>query len=187
MDGLAPVGMTVDEFLRWHQTRPETEHYELCNGEVVAMAPELSRHAKVKAMVWATLRQGLKAAGLSCQAFPDGMTVRIDAYTAYEPDGLVHCGPKVADWVLEIPDPVVVVEVLSPTSRGRDTGIKLADYFRVPSIHHYLIVEAASPQVIHHRRRDDGRIDTRILTDGALSLDPPGVTVEIAGFYSFDD
>ncbi len=176
--------MTVDGFLRWQETRPETEHYELVNGEVVAMAPQTAAHAEVKARLWAALNRALTAASLPCRAYPDGMTVRIDENTAYEPDALVHCGPRVRADSLEIPDPVIVCEVLSPTTRGRDAGVKLADYFRLPSIGHYLIVEATLARVIHHRRRPDGVIETGVVTSGTLDLDPPGLRLEIADIYA---
>jgi Uma2 family endonuclease len=39
------------------------------------------------------------------------------------------------------PNPVIVVEVLSPSTRGIDTTVKLADYFRVSGLRHYVIVD----------------------------------------------
>lgn len=181
----AKPGMTVTDFLRWHATRPETEHYELVDGEPIAMAPELSAHNRVKCLVWQSLRAAIRADGLPCEAFGDGLTVRIDERTAYEPDAVVHCGAPVPADAQEIPAPLIVVEVLSPTTKGRDTGLKLADYFRVPSIAHYLIVEATRPRVIHHRRRSNDTIDTRIITEGPLLLDPPGLPLTVADFYAW--
>ena len=63
-------------------------------------------------------------------ALPDGMTVRIDDVTAYEPDALVYCGTKLPPSAVEVPNPVIVVEVLSPSTRHIDLSAKLADYFR---------------------------------------------------------
>ena len=65
------------------------------DGEVVAMAPERAGHARLKAEDLACAREGDQAAGaLPCEALPDGMTVRIDEHTAYEPDAQVHCGER---------------------------------------------------------------------------------------------
>ena len=50
--------------------------------------------------------------------------------------------------------PVVVVEVLSPSTQENDTGAKLADYFQVASIRHNLIVHPTKRTVIHHRRAE---------------------------------
>lgn len=59
------------------------------------------------------------------------MSVCIGETTVYEPDTLVRCGQPVADDTIEISDPIIVVEVVSPSSQSIDTGAKLADYFRL--------------------------------------------------------
>ena len=78
-----------------------------------------------------------------------------------------------------MPDPLIVVEVLSPSTRGYDTGAKLMGYFLVPSLRHYLIVDAGREVVLHHRRADAGAIETRIVGFGAIDLDPPGLSVTL--------
>jgi Uma2 family endonuclease len=84
-----------------------------------------------------------------------------------------------------VPDPLIVVEVLSPSTRGGDLTRELVAYFRVPSVQHYLIFWADRPHVVHHRRQDDGAgIETRVLTAGEIRLDPPGLTIMIDDVYS---
>jgi Uma2 family endonuclease len=175
--------MTADEFFAWAMRQPEGERYELVAGEVVAMAPERVSHTRIKHLVWRALSDALRARGLRCEALGDGASVRIDEITVYEPDTLVRCGEPADDAAIEIADPVVVVEVVSPSSRARDTGAKLDDYFRLPSVRHYLIVKSESRTVIHHVRKVDGGIETRIVTGGPLDLDPPGVSVTIESFF----
>jgi Uma2 family endonuclease len=82
-----------------------------------------------------------------------------------------------------VPSPLIVVEVLSPRTSARDVGAKLADYLRVPSIRHYLIARTDRPTIIHHRRGDGELIETRIITAGALRLDPPGITLDLNRIY----
>ena len=94
-----------------------------------------------------------------------------------EPDVLVRCGAPVDDQALEVTDPLIVVEVVSPSSQKRDTGSKLEDYFRIPSVRHYLIIKTENTAIIHHRRDETGVITTAIVRDGTLRLDPPGMTV----------
>ena len=175
--------MTVEQFLAWLEDGPEGARYELVAGEVVAMAPERAAHARLKARIWWVLDDQIVAQGLSCEALPDGMTIKIDEHTAYGPDAVLHCGAQHADDELLVPEPMVVVEVLSPTTTAHDAGAKLADYFRLPSVRHYLLLRTERPTVIHHRRGDDGSIATRIVTAGALALDPPGLTLELAQLY----
>jgi Uma2 family endonuclease len=81
-----PRPMTVDQFLSWALTQLDGPRYELVDGEVVAMAPERAVHARRTARIWRALTDAVDGAGLPCEALPDGMTVKIDEHTAYEPD-----------------------------------------------------------------------------------------------------
>jgi Uma2 family endonuclease len=147
------------------------------------MAPERAGHADVKYAVQTELKRAIGVAGLSCHMLPDGMTVRVDTHTAHEPDALVYCGPKVSADTTEIVNPVIVVEVLSPSTGHIDAAAKLAGYFRLPSVQHYLIVDPEKPPVIHHRREAGDTIMTRIVTSGTIELIPPGIKVDIANFF----
>ncbi len=102
------------------------------------------------------------------------MTVEIDDDTDYEPDALVNCGEPIPDDATAAPNPIIVVEVLSPSTERLDAGGKLADYFRVPSIQHYLLVRPLRREIIHHRRGVN-QIETLIISDGEVVLDPPGI------------
>ena len=111
------------------------------------------------------------------------MTVRIDEITAYEPDALVYCGGKISPSSIQVPNPLVVVEVLSPSTGRVDALSKLAGYFRVSSIEHYLIVDPDKPMVIHHARQGDESIRTRIVREGLITLEPPGLDFALADIY----
>ena len=173
--------MTVDEFLAWAET--QEGRYELHGGEVFSMAAERSAHAEMKFAVQVSLQAGIKKARLTCHMLPDGMTVRISNDTAHEPDALVYCGPKLPGAALEVPNPVIVVEVLSPSTRRIDASKKLPGYFSLPSVHHYLIVDPDGPPLIHHQRQADGTILTRLISDGGLRLDPPGLDMQVAELF----
>ncbi len=173
--------MTVDEFLVWAEGRPG--RYELNAGEIVAMSPQRARHARVKSRVHRALERALDRGSLSCEAFADGMTVRVDKDTVYEPDALVQCGSYIDEDAVEIADPVIVVEILSPSTRSIDSGEKLTGYFRVTSVRHYLVVDAVKRLIIHHRRGDGDLIETRIVAEGMLRLDPPGLDLDLAGLF----
>jgi Uma2 family endonuclease len=177
MSDPAPARMTSDEFIAWAMEQPVGCHYELVAGEVVAMAPEQSGHALAKTNVWRRLTEAVEASGLPCDVYPDGTAVQIDANTVYGPDVLVRCGGRVPDQTVRLDDPVIVVEVLSPSTQSKDSGAKLIDYFLLPSVHHYLIVRTRDRAIIHHARNPDDTILTRIIREGTLHLDPPGLTV----------
>jgi len=181
MTALPKHKMTVDEYLAWAQDQPG--RFELYAGAVYAMAPERAGHAKVKFAVQVALRAAIQRAGIDCHMLPDGMTVRVDAHTAHEPDALVYCGQELPDSAVEVPNPIIVIEVLSPSTRHIDASAKLAGYFRVDSVRHYLIVDPDQPLVIHHARGEADIVATRILREGKIVLNPPGIELSVADFY----
>jgi Uma2 family endonuclease len=177
------TGFTADEFIAW-AAQQAAGRFELADGVVVAMTPERVGHALAKVDAMLALRAAIAAQGLACEALPDGVSVRIDEATVYEPDVLVRCGPRAPRDATEANDPVVVVEIVSPSSRGVDTGVKLAGYFELPSLRHYLVVDTDNRVVVHHRRDEDGAIGVRIHHGGRLALDPPGIEIEIADIFA---
>ena len=169
--------MTVDEYLAWAEGRPG--RYELFAGHVYQMAPERAGHARVKYALQTALVAAIRRASLPCEMLPGGMTVRVDSHTAHEPDALVYCGPKLSASELEVPDPVIVAEALSPSTRHVDATAKLAGYFSRPSVRHYLIVDPDQRILFHHARGEQEVIATRIVRDGILMLDPPGLELAV--------
>jgi Uma2 family endonuclease len=182
MTALPKTRMTVDQYLAWARDVPG--RFELVDGEVYAMSPEAVGHAKAKYAVQTTLLNGIRSRKLPCHMLPDGMSVRVDQSTAFEPDALVYCGQELASSAVEVPAPIIVVEVFSPATGRFDGAVKLAGYFKLPSVVHYLIIDPGQPLVIHHARGDGGDILTRVVTEGAITLDPPGLTVALADIYS---
>jgi Uma2 family endonuclease len=181
MTVLTKPRMTVDEYLAWGQDRPG--RYELFRGEVFAMSPETVGHVEAKGAIYTALRAGVRERGLPCHVLTDGATIRVDKDTAYEPDALVYCGDKLAPTNLEVPNPVIVVEVLSPSTRRIDVSAKLAGYFRLPSVAHYLIVDLTQRIIVHHARGSGDTILTRIVTEGDIMLDPPGLELAVSDVF----
>lgn len=176
--------MTADEFIAWSMEHGNGGKYELVGGEVLAMAPERAGHWRVKTHVARALTDAIEHGGLACEVLGDRMAVEVSADTVYEPDAMVRCGPPVPDDAVRVLDPVVIVEVLSPSPRAQDSGAKLGDYFLLPTLRHYLLVDSVRRAVIHHARAaDGGEITTRIARDGAVRLDPPGIALDVAGLF----
>ncbi len=78
------------------------------------------------------------------------------------------------------------MEVLSPSTAARDQSVKLAGYFALPSVMHYLLLSPEQRMVVHHKRGQGDLIETRILREGALRLDPPGIEVEAKNLFPED-
>ena len=148
--------MTSDAFVAWAMQQPDGARCELVGGEVVRMASERVAHARTKLRIARLLQDGIQAGKLDCEVFGDGMSVEIDPTTIY-------------------------VEVVPPSTASIDAGAKLADYFRIPSVRHCLIVRTTDRAVIQHSRAENGSILTRIVRHGVVELDPPGIV--LAGLF----
>ncbi len=175
----APV--SIPEFLAWAEQ--QEGKFELLDGVIVAMAPERAGHVDARFAVATALKDAIGKAGVPCQAFVDGLGVQIDEWTSYIPDALVNCGERLPLDAMLAPEPVIVAEVLSPSSRSHDRLRKLFNYFRVPSIAHYLTVDLEFRRIGHHWRGPNGTIVTAIASGESLMLDPPGLRVSLGGLF----
>jgi Uma2 family endonuclease len=185
MTDLPKHKMTVDEFLAWaEELLPEDGKFELWDGEVVMRHgpgfEERSQHWEAKTAMVLALHDAIKRAGLPCFVAADGPMVRLSPRRMARPDVLVYCGPKVPRGVQEVANPLILVEVLSPSTKRRDHGVKREGYFTLPSLSHYLIIDPDRALLIHHKRAAGDIIETEIVTGPRLQLEPPGLDVDLA-------
>lgn len=180
--------MTAEEFMAWYETQPDGKRYELMGGHVYGRGEEMQggrlAHVRVKMRVTRALENQISLRKLQCEALVDGMAIRVDDYTIFEPDALVRCGPDLPEDTLVLTDVLIVVEVVSPSSQRIDALYKLRHYFRSPSIEHYLILIPAEKYAIHHRRHPNGKIDTHICSTGVMRFDPPGIELDINEIFA---
>jgi Uma2 family endonuclease len=184
--------MTVAAFLEWASRRPEEERWELIEGEPVptrgptpahAMAAETVIHARIKRRIDHALTAGLARGGHECEVFVSGPKVQVGDDTAFEPDVVVSC-VEVPEGLL-VPEPLIVVEVLSASTRDRDFTIKLAGYASLASVAHYLLVETRRRLVVHHHRAvGEPEFRTSIARGGILRLEPPGLDLDLDAIYA---
>jgi Uma2 family endonuclease len=182
MTALRKERMTSSEFLEW--AGDQSDRWELFDGVATAMSPERVIHGDTKYRAARAFDAAIAAAKVPCRFVLDSAAVRIDTKNAYQPDLLVYCGPAVAGDAVEIPNPVIVVEVLSPGNAMTDLRDKLQGYFVVPSVLDYLIIDPDKRLVIHHARGVNGVVATRIVRDGGLTLDPPRIALAVADFFA---
>lgn len=180
MNAILPTLLTVDEFLRWSLAQP-AGRFELERGRIVALHAENAGHARTKARIYSALVTSIERAAVQFYALPDGPLVRIADNRAYEPDALVAPLPEVPDEALEVPDPVAVFEVLSPTpaSVRRDLTEKVVGYATVPTIRHYVVIDPVERIVLHYRRRGDLLVPPDAPSEDVLSLDTVGIEIAI--------
>jgi Uma2 family endonuclease len=174
--------MTVSEFLVWWETTGGDERFELVDGNVVAMGRDRVSHNRAKVRAVNLLMLAIRGAGVDCEAFVDGIGVSPNRHNYRIPDAVVNCGKTDQD-ALILDNPVIVVEVVSPSSEERDVHAKLHDYFAIGSVAHYLIVYDDRRFVVHHRRTEAGPIETTFVSQGEVDLVPPGIRVSLDGFF----
>ena len=122
----APRLMTVAEFLKWDDgTRT---HYELLDGRVYAMAPPSWAHGTIAGTLGALLTAALKP---PCRVVHQAaVTIPDDDRICYEADILVSCAPHTSGQ--QVPqEPILIVEIQSPSTARYDESVKSADYMRL--------------------------------------------------------
>jgi len=145
-----PEPWTVEEFLAWE--REQEERYEYAGGIIRMMVGGTLDHNTIALNVASRLRALL--AGGSCRVFMEGVKVVSDAATMY-PDVVVTCQPLAPDDD-RVPDPTVVVGVLSPTTERHDRIAKWRQYQRIDSLEHFVLVEQAERRVEVYSRTEAG-------------------------------
>jgi Uma2 family endonuclease len=171
--------MTVAEFLEWNDGT-ET-HYELVRGKIVAMAPPSAKHSVIASKIGGALEARLKR---PCYVGMNAGVVRPDRDdTLYEADLVVSCTPLEAD-MTTIPQPTVVIEVLSPTTAEHDRGGKLYDYRRIPSVQEIALVASEQRHVEIWRRRGAKWEVEDLIGDATLELETVGVAILFAAIYA---
>ena len=172
------IKMTADQFIAWSE-KQSAGRYELAGGEVVKMPAERVRHVRIKYAIARLIEDAITTAKLDYEFLGDGVSLRIDAHCVREPDGCIAMRPAADDESLEVVAPVVVIDVASPSTERDDSQDKLAEYFSLSSVEHYLLIKPWCETVIHHRRNADGSLTTRILRSGAVHLSPPGIVIAV--------
>lgn len=174
--------MSVEEYVALD--RSDDARWEYVNGEAYAMAGGSTEHALVVGDVYGALKRALE--GKPCLAFLDAQkiaTVRTRAY--HYPDASVVCPPFTRDGKDEdaLTSPVVLFEVLSPTTRDYDQGDKFAHYRSIDTLTDYVLVDHAARVVEHRKKVADDQWLATFLSGGPLVLRSLDVTLAIEEFW----
>ena len=145
--------MTAAEFLAWEET--QTVKHEFVRGEVFAMAGAGKAHVALTLNAAMALRQHLR--GSTCRTYMADTKLRVEAADLYfYPDVLVTCSAADAADPAIVREPVLLVEVLSPTTAAYDRGDKFAAYRQLPSLREYVLIDPQSCRCDVFRLQGDG-------------------------------
>ena len=181
MTALAQKSMTAEDFALWAAKRPE-KHWELFDGVPQMQQAESWGHTDVKGRIYAALLRAVAEARLDYSVGIDGVLVKVSPSSTFQPDVVMFAG-RMDRASIVTPEPLIVVEVLSPSTGRRELTVKLAGYFKVPSIEHYVIADWEAAELIHYRREGAGIAPPVILREGELRLDPPGIGIALADVF----
>jgi Uma2 family endonuclease len=145
--------MTAQDFLAWEAGQPQ--RHEFAGSEVFAKAGAEDRHVTVALNLALALRQHL--AGSPCRTYMSDMKLHVATGNCYfYPDVLVTCSTADHASPLVKSEPILLIEVLSPTTAAYDRGDKFAHYRRLASLSEYVLVDIDSRRADVYRKGADG-------------------------------
>ena len=155
--------VTIEAFDTFVGAQADTALFELVEGVIVMMTNPTEVHEQIAANIGAPLKLAMDARG--CRTYQGGMRVQRSAdpreTDKTRPDVVVRCGAVGVGTY--ITDPLVIVEVLSPSTIDVDRGPKLDFYKSLPTVRHIAFIYQDQMRVEHYRRAEQG-FELEVLT-----------------------
>ena len=179
-----PTSLTIADYDRFVAAQADDREWELVEGELVMMSNPTENHEQIAGNVGAPLKLAMDAAG--CRSYQGSMRVqRSDDSRGRDktgPDIVVRCGPRLNR--TSVTDPLVVVEVLSPSTMDHDRGGKLKFYKSLPTLRHIALIYQDQMRVEHYERTDEGwRLDVLTSPEQTLRFDAVGFEIDVERVY----
>lgn len=157
--------------------------YEMIDGFIYAMSGGSLQHSILIGNLFFAIRQHLQ--DKPCMVFTENVRLKINKKIARSnyvyPDVVVDCTPEKAENNM-LTTPVLVVEVLSTSTRHKDENAKFHAYIQVPTVQEYVIIEQNVAKVEIQRRRTNWAIEKFSLGD-SITFESIGLTVAVADIY----
>jgi Uma2 family endonuclease len=170
--------MTLAEFLAWEDRHPLRHEFDGVHAS--AMTGGTRAHAAIQANL--AIAIGGRLRGGPCRFYGSDLKIRTgDDHIRY-PDGFVACSPGESTSTL-VSDPVVIFEVLSPTTAALDRIVKAREYQATPSVRRYVMVEQDRVGATVYARAGDGWTHDILIADSLLAIPEIGVEVPLAELY----
>lgn len=157
---------------------------EFHDGQIYAMAGGSANHARLGGRMHILLDRRLPE---TCEAFNSELRIAIEGIDKYTyADCSVVCGtPRYVDGE-NLANPLVIIEVLSPSTEAYDRGKKFQAYQLIESLREYVLVSQDCRRVEHFSKQDDGTWNLRIASGdgGQLVIERLGVVISLGELYS---
>jgi Uma2 family endonuclease len=172
--------LTVEEYLDLErQADYKSEYYQ---GEIFAMSGGSPNHSLIATNCARLLGNALQGSG--CRVYNSDLRVHVVTVNMYTyPDITVVCDKS--DIVDEsLLNPLVLVEVLSPSTESYDRGQKFAFYRSIPSLREYVLVAQERQSIEVFRRNDTGIWELHLPQDGVIELASVGCSIRLEDVYA---
>jgi Uma2 family endonuclease len=184
MSAAKPIALiSIDDYLAGECTAQHKHEYAA--GRVYMMAGASNEHNSLATSI--TVALGAQLRGKKCQPFNSDTKVRVQLATQtrfYYPDVMVVCAANPPGDLFQ-DSPVVIVEVVSSSTRRIDQGEKRDAYLTIQTLKNYLMVESTSARVFACERTRDGGFIERMYEgmDAVIPLDAIGASLSFAEIY----
>jgi len=173
----SPASMTVADFLAWEET--QELRWEFDGSAPVAMTGGTVAHAIIQLNLTAALNARLR--GTPCRAYGSNLKIRVADRIRY-PDAFVSCTP-VDPRATVVDDPVVVFEVLSPSTARTDRVEKMHEYWETPSIQRYVLIEQDAVSAMAFARGEESWSGRVLWPGSVLALPEIGIELPLDELY----
>ena len=184
-EAAARLEMTLEEFLRW--TSDGDARYQLLEGRAVAMTPPSSAHGTIVSNLARRIGERLDRLEHCRLVTEGGILSPTKEDTYYQADLVVTCTAH-HPGEQHIAEPLMIVEVLSPSTEDHDRKVKVADYRKCSSVQEILLVDQSKPYCEIHRRfeadQDRWLVDLYLSLEETLSLESLGVELPLEAIYA---
>jgi Uma2 family endonuclease len=169
---------TIADFLAWDDGTDR--RYELIDGVPVAMAPPAEAHGAIVMNLGRALGSQLRP---PCRVIGEaGILLPDRDDTWYQADLAITCTPP-EPGRSHVADPLLIAEVLSPSTALHDRGRKLVDYCRLPSVREILLV-SSTERAVQYWRRDGSRwLVEDLIGEASLALEAVPTALALAAVY----
>jgi Uma2 family endonuclease len=142
--------MSPAEYLAWEGEQDRKYEYE--NGKIIAMTGGTIPHGQIPANLSALLLPHLR--GKFCKITVSDAKVSIKSEKYYYPDVMVSCDKRDRFSRDFLQYPILIAEVLSPSTEARDRGVKQQNYMAIETLQTYILITPERPIIEIYQRRD---------------------------------
>jgi Uma2 family endonuclease len=169
---------TLAEFLEWEERQPL--RYEFDGVGPVAMTGGTAGHAAVQRNL--AIAVGGRLRGKPCRFYGSDLKFQVAEGHVRYPDGMVVCRP-VDRTATVVYDPVIVFEVLSPSTGRDDRIVKAREYQATPSVQRYVMLEQDAVGATVYARSGNAWTHEILVADSILALPEIAVSLPLAELY----